>query len=151
MKEPYKKFCREGASPSIIINVQKNLTIGQQLDVLVRLKTAVENEPLRAIDSNTIGDKYTHCNWGMCTDSKEVYHENRMHIFPASFDDDGRISALSPVEGTDCPMRKRNPDDSESVSISGCFYQCRIFNRKLKTPTKDETIALIDEKIRELV
>ena len=143
MDEKYKKYCHEGAHPDIIVNNNRNLTTHQYKEALKRLRIFIESENLFCDDDTTLGNKSTTCNWGICTDSNGVWNSAELHTFPKDFDDYGRISAIEPPEGYDCPMR-------EGKDLSGCFYQCRVFNRRKKTPTREEALLLVDNMIDQL-
>lgn len=147
----YESYCREGAIPSIIVNNNHNLSLKQHLAVLKRIVKTIENgESIKKIDSDAIGDKELSCNWGMCSERADHYPSAELHTFPKDFDESGRTSPLNRAEGYDCPMRKRSPNDTESESMSGCYYQCRIFQRRHKTPTRIEALDLYHAEIERI-
>ena len=151
MKDEFKSYCREGAHPSIVINNADRLTITQFREVLIRLRDKIEAKAaLISEDSNYIGDKYTHCTWGICTNERDIYPTPELHTFPQAFKFENRIEPLDTPEGHDCPIRERLPSDSETTSMSGCFYSCRIFQKDKKTPTKEEAITLYEKVIENL-
>lgn len=140
--EDFKFTTKAGAHPSIQINIQTQLTKEQQADILKRLKTIVLQETCKAIDSNIPGDKYTHCNWGMCTNSPQVFHEPGMHTFPYDFINNGRVTSLTRF--VRCPMDKR----TDNSPHSGCFYHCRIFQGP--KPDQNEALQLVQIRVKEL-
>lgn len=147
----YESYCREGAHESIIVNNNHNLTREQHLAVLKRIAKTIESGTnISKIDSDAIGDKELACNWGMCSDSAEHYPTAELHTFPKDFDERGRTSALDRAKGYDCPMRNRSPSDSQSERDSGCYYQCRIFQRKHETPTRIEALDLYHTVIKRI-
>ena len=147
MRDAFKSYCYAGAIPSIVINKANTLTVQQYVEVLKRIKKTISRKPLSAYDDTTPGCKNTECNWGLCGESHQHYPTPELHRFPQDFVDNGRISALEPPEGFDCPMRERREIDGESLNASGCFYQCRVFQRNRKTPTREEALALYDAAI----
>lgn len=124
-----KDWTHEGAHPSIIINNQKVLTVEQYREVLLKLKELIEaEEPLVLEDSDEIGNKYTYSTWGMCTNSKEVYFDPHMHIFPQDFIDYGRVAPIDRPPGLPCPFDEpRHRLAGDAFEHYGCFYRCRIF------------------------
>lgn len=147
MRNEFKSYCYEGAHPSIVINKRGNLTKRQFLLVLKRMRKSVESRSLQFFDDDTPGYKDMGCNWGACWDTREFYPDPEMHKFPQDFVDLGRCSSLEPPKRFDCPMRERRDDGNNQ---SGCFYQCRVFQKNRKTPTKAEALNLIDATILEV-
>ena len=75
---------------------------------------------LKLEDSETIGNKYTHANWGLCSRIADGQRGER-----------------------ECPM-----DKDPSVRNSGCFYRCRLFQGP--RPTRKEAIQLYQIKLKGL-
>lgn len=146
----YESYCREGAHESIIVNNRHNLTLEQHLAVLKRIAKTIETENISKVDCDAIGAKELSCNWGMCSENVEHYPSAELHTFPKDFDEYGRTSPLNRAKGYDCPMRKRSPNDSQSERDSGCYYQCRIFQRQHKTPTRIEALDLYHDEIKRI-
>lgn len=94
MRDEFKSYCYEGAHHTIVINNADRLSKEQTLYVLNKLLEAVKTQRLSAVDSEQIGNKYTHCNWGVCTGSLEVYDKPEMHTFPQDMVDHKRESSL---------------------------------------------------------
>jgi hypothetical protein len=96
---------------------------------------------LRAVDSDTIGDKYTHCSWGMCSEDLEQWPDVEDHLFPEEFPE--RISPKYLGPGQKCPMDRRTGGEGW-----GCFYSCRVFQDGLK----DRAVALklYDEELEKV-
>lgn len=144
MRDEFKPYCYGGSVPSIVINKRDRLTVDQWEGVLRRIRATIESEPLRSDDDTTPGNKSTTCNWGACSDRREHYPTPELHQFPQDFADVGRVSSLQPPEGHHCPMRKTGPADTDSERASGCFWQCRVFQRRHKTPTREQAVRLFD-------
>lgn len=142
MREEFKSYCYEGVHPDIVINKAKHLTKEQTLTVLKKILETIKNEQLWGEDSTAIGNKHTHCNWGVCTNSLKVYSKPEMHTFPQDFVDHGRSSPLS-LKNISCPMRK-------GKNQNGCFYQCRVFQESQEVPAKEEAIKLYEKTIQKL-
>jgi len=142
-----KDWTHEGAHPSVIINNQKVMTVEQYRDVLLNLKSLIEvGEPLIQEDSSVIGNKYTHCTWGMCTDNQAVYFDPHIHIFPKDFLDDGRVTPIDRPPGLPCPFDEQSRRQAgDFLEHYGCFYRCRIFNplKGSDKITKEEALLRI--------
>lgn len=102
--------------------------------------------PLRAVDSNTPGDKYTECTWGLCSGEREAWPDAQDHMWPDQFISRGRVAPEYRAEHQTCPLDKR---ERPVTSMQGCFYSCRIFQARPKSarPTREETVALYDVEI----
>lgn len=102
---------------------QSDASYKRSLDELMRrVKAGV---PLKAVDSDEIGDKYTECTLGLCDRSVEkamdgVYRADH-HVCPH----DGRFLES---DGT--------PTGTERKASSGCFFACHIFQKKGGSPKK---------------
>ena len=119
------------------------LTDQQHLGALKRLRALIsEGVELTAVDSDTPGDKYTHCSWGLCSDAVLVWPNADDHLFPDHFIKYGRVSHKYPTDDQQCPMDLRNETDGD-----GCFYHCRVFQSAVRTPTSTEALALYNEMI----
>jgi len=132
---------RTGAFPDIQVNVARVISDPQYIEALKRLRKIIENRKLKSVDSTAPGDKYTECNWGMCSDLKELWPTPELHIWPYDFLNEGRVAPLSLGKHI-CPM-----DTRESGDAMGCFYSCRVFQRRHKTPTREEALQLTDAAI----
>lgn len=121
---------------------------GRLQDALRRQRQRVVYLSLIAEDSDATGNKYTRCTWGMCDESGDLWPDPDDHIWPDMFVNEGRIA---PRNHGACPMDTRQKEVMERGEVlgnsGGCFYHCRIFQRKHKTPSRDEAIALYDEMI----
>ena len=133
---------KNGAHPSIKINVLRKLPHDRYVAVLHRLRDAIANgRPLDAYDDTTPGCKSTSCSWGLCHDSAETWPDAQDHTFPVDFERYGRISHLS-APGK-CPLDKR-----KDVGGSGCFWTCRVFQGKVGNGlTQKKALALYDDAI----
>jgi len=117
------------------------ITRAEYLLVLRRiLEKAKAADKVRAVDSVTIGDKYTYCNVGLCTDSPEVW-TRELNTFPDQYPE--RVSPRS--RGYDkevyCPL-------SKECKSMGCFYDCVVFQDKVKD--LGIICSLIESRIQEL-
>lgn len=109
---------------------------------LKRIREQIKNRSkLQYEDSDSIGDKYTTCSWGMCSMYKEQWpdKEDRIRTFNS-----GLIDAKQQDTNQNCPM-----DSKQEGAIWGCFYRCRIFQNLGKLPSREEAIRLYDITIKE--
>lgn len=123
-----------------------NIVLPQEryIAALHRLRNLIkEGKELVAADSTTIGDKYTSCSWGLCSGEKEAWPDAKDHLWPDQFLERGWVAPLYRQKGQKCPFDSRK-DDGDGT---GCFFSCRVFQRKLKTPTREQALALYDEVI----
>ena len=106
----------------------RDMTDKGYLEALLRLQALVlAGLPLEYEDSNCIGDKYTRCSWGLCSESKEMWPEPDMHLWPDDFINNGRIAPLHRSNHHLCPCDTRTVGGN-----NGCFWTCIIFSRKLR-------------------
>lgn len=101
--------------------------------------------PLIFEDSTTIGDKYTHCSWGLCSEDPRAWPDAEDHLWPDQFLADKRVALKYLRDDQMCPMDRRVSEGSR-----GCFYTCRIFQPKKCEPrieTQEEALHLYDERI----
>ncbi len=113
---------------------------------LVRMRARIaDGLPLTHDDSSTVGDKYTICSWGMCSNDPEQWPDAGDHTFPVDFMDDGRVSAERQCDQL-CPLQVTHP----KARAWGCFYECRVFQPTCRTPTREVALKLYDERIHEL-
>jgi hypothetical protein len=126
-----------------------NMSDKTYYESLLRLKERIENGlSLNYEDSTVIGDKYTVCTWGLCSDDKEQWPDPDMHLWPDQFTNDGRVAPKYRENHHLCPFDTRNPNDDEMSLINGCFYTCMIFQRKFKTkPNAEDVVGLFDKRI----
>src|ERR1700682_6336578 len=138
-----------GAIPSIQINDLRELSVSRWRLALRRCLAVIQSgAPLRFVDSTTIGNKYTHCNWGMCSEAKAVWPDAEDHIWPREFEHRGRVAPLHWPEGQMCPMDVRTTDTG-----NGCFHSCRVFQAQrmgVLPPTRDQAVALFEQRIAEV-
>lgn len=99
---------------------------------LVRIRTQIENgSELVAKESAEMGDKYTHCSWGLCSGSPEQWPDKEDRLF------DHPLTTLYQKKGQNCPFDEK-PD--REFGPSGCFHSCRIFQNLGNPPTREEAI-----------
>lgn len=118
------------------------LTKARYLAALIRQRDRIAaGLTFEAEDSDTLGNKYTHASWGLCTNDKEAWPDAKDHIWPDQFTNQGRVAPKYRTDTQSCPMQTKGGGP-------GCFYSCRIF--KHGTITKDarvEASALYDGAI----
>ena len=121
------------------------LTPAQYREVLERIRGEIASSvPIGLDDCNAVGVKHTHCAWGVCTDSKEVWSRPEFHMWPMEFIEDGRVAPLTRPSG--CPLDGRAPQGSGRHD--GCFYSCLAFcPPKGFKLTAEYALALYDEEI----
>jgi hypothetical protein len=115
---------------------------GRFQDALRRMRKRIAGGiKLGLDDSNVIGNKHTHCSWGMCSEDKEQWPDKDDHIFPDDFEERERIA---PREMGKCPL------DTRKKNLSwGCFYKCRAFHQKEHGKlTKAKILELFDNCIK---
>jgi hypothetical protein len=114
---------------------------GRFQDALRRMRARIASSlELRAVDSTTPGDKYTHCSWGMCSLDANQWPTANEHIWPDDFDDRGRVARRNLPADARCPL-------SNPIKNHGCFYGCAVFTHKLKD--REKAIALYSAYIAE--
>ncbi len=129
---------------------------------LNHIKSQIEGgSELIAIDSTDIGDKYTHCSWGLCSCSIKQWPDKQDWMFDRTHElhyysskektpiEDTFVDAKYQEVGQHCPMDK---DQSKETNPSGCFYRCKIFQDKLGNKIKDreEVVKLYEITIKKL-
>ncbi len=122
-----------------------HLTVEQYLEALHKIRDGIaKGEPMKAVNSDALGDKYNYCTWGVCTNSAEVWSRPEMHIWPMDFIERGRVAPLT------CPSKCPLDAREEEVRF-GCFYKCLAF-RPPRNFILDRRYALIlyDTEIRKL-
>lgn len=123
---------------------------GRYQDALRRQRVRLPTLPLVAEDCTDIGNKHTECSWGMCSQDPELWPSPDDHIWPESFLQDGRSA---PRYGRDlCPLDSRYVVESGRMVVAkktdnGCFYTCRVFQKHLRTPGREEAQQLYDAAI----
>lgn len=109
----------------------------EYLEALLRLQgLIISGMALRFEDSDTTGDKYNFCSWGLCSEDIEMWPEPAMHLWPDQFARNGRIAPKYRLAHHKCPMDTRDmPDEngvyrtSEQPGMNGCFWTCIVFRR----------------------
>jgi len=144
-------------------HAQMYLSDERHLAAMERMRERIASGvKLDAVDSETTGDKYTDCSWGMCSMDPEFWPvEDRM--FPdrepivSSYRSgpDGlvpipHVSSKYHDEGQFCPFDRRpRATDPMPNSPSGCFSRCRIFSpgRDQRKPSREEALDTYDISI----
>ena len=99
---------------------------------------------LNAWDSDVTGDKGNECSWGMCCREKSYWPDAQDHLWPNDFIKNSKIAPKYKDIGQHCPLDAEPPINGKPY---GCFYRCLIFDKKRKTPSRDEVLALYDATI----
>jgi hypothetical protein len=117
--------------------MNSKLTKAQTLTVIRRIRAAIAaGKPKVLDDSEEIGNKYTHCSWGMCATTEEYYPT------PDLYEPGSRDPMRWPT-GHGCPMDRGRKTEAHW----GCFYRCRAFHGGVN---REQALALYDEAIKEL-
>lgn len=132
-KEEYHAFCNE----------ENKMSKSDYVLTLKRLKEIVNTRKLAGYDDNSLlGDKSTECTWGLCSSQPELWPDPRLHIWPYSFLNRGRVAPIDlPSFDCKCPFDPREENDGQ-----GCFWKCEFFRGK-KRPSKKDHIHAINELI----
>lgn len=104
------------------------LNDNRYLAALIRMRDRISNGlKLEGVDSDTLGDKYTHCSWGMCSMDSAQWPHAADHTFPIDFIERGRVSTELQDYQT-CPLQVNS--ECPGAKSWGCFYECRFFQKK---------------------
>ena len=133
-------FCKEHDDPD---SRPSELTIEQNIQVLKNLRKYILENDVKCYDSDTVGDKYTECTWGMCNNRKEVWDKPEYHTWPQDFIENERIAPIS----TQIRCHFDNGDPNDPEWLHGCFYRCKAFLQRV--PSRKETLDMIDKIIEE--
>ena len=102
------------------------------LRALERIKKSIENDTiLETDDSDIIGDKHTHCTWGLCSNLKEHWPDPNDYLWP---DQPNRIAPKYRNKKQYCPLDAEKGKGKQG----GCFWTCQIF--KFKNKLRKETV-----------
>lgn len=121
------------------------LTFDRYIVALKRIREQINNgNKFEAEDSTTIGNKYTHCSWGLCSCNHEQWPDKEDHMFKRTIKQPLAVKYLSKRQI--CPFDKTNKQEPE-----GCFHRCMIFQDRIdKLPNfKEKALELYDIKIKE--
>jgi hypothetical protein len=112
---------------------------------LARLRRLIaEGLPLVYEDSTTLGDKYTHCSWGLCSRDVAAWIDAEDHLWPDQFRANGRVAPKYRAGNQRCPWDQRNDLCDANEMLRGCFYYCRIFQQQ-PAPTVEEALCRYDQ------
>lgn len=120
-----------------------HLTDDRYLAALYRQRDRIiAGAEFKAVDSDTIGDKFTEASWGLCSDEREAWPDREDHLWPEQFDQ-GRVAPKYRRNHHRCPMdRRQNP------GANGCFSTCRIFKGgEINAGKRAEAIELYEAAI----
>lgn len=94
-----------------------------------------------AVDSDVVGDKFTHASWGLCSAERNAWPDAEDHLWPDQFEQHDRIAPKYRNEHQPCPMQRQGGG-------TGCFYSCRIFkDREVTARSRPAAIALYEAAI----
>ena len=111
------------------------------------VKRIAKGLPLSNDDSNALGNKHTHCTWGLCSDQFDAWPDAQDHLWPVDFVMRGRHAPKYTKEHQRCPIDTRAMADK---GMNGCFYTCQIFKApKRKYPSREQVIEMYDNRIKE--
>lgn len=91
-------------------------------------------------DDDTLGNKDTHCAWGMCSNDVEQWPDTDDHVFPDDFKGYRRVCPREACGG--CPLDERTGTRSEDL-LYGCFYHCQVFQKLQGAVITDEQRATV--------
>lgn len=117
--------------------------------------------PNFAVDCTDVGAKSTTTGWGLCVESKEVWSDPLMHLWPGQFTDQGRIAVKYARRGLVCPFDSRiyekgtdtllSDQKLDTIDPMGCFYDCALFgntkNKALLKPNREKALSMYDNLI----
>lgn len=116
---------------------------------LARLRRLIaEGLPLVFEDSTMIGDKYTHCSWGLCSRDVAAWIDAEDHLWPEQFRARRRVAPKFRTQRQRCPwdQRPRDGADGDQGMQYGCFYACRVFQQRPE-PTAEEALLRYDQAL----
>lgn len=107
----------------------------QYIETLKRQLALIEGgmEPV-SVDSDTMGAKETAFTWGLCSNRRETYPTQDLHLFPEDFESHGRIAPKYYRDDQPCPLDMRT-DKQRETDGNGCYYTCGHF-QAYKHPEK---------------
>lgn len=127
----------------IVVNKLRYLPRDRYIQFLERMCDRIDaGLELAMVDSDEIGNKYTHASWGMCTDDREAWPDAQDHIWPEEFEKRGRVAPISRGEHQPCPF-----DDRSVKRAGGCFWRCRLFRPKQR-PKRGQPPVQRDEALK---
>lgn len=121
----------------------------QYLETLKRqLALIEEGMEGTSIDSDTRGDKETAFNWGLCSNRRESYPTEDLHLFPDDFNNHGRIAPKYYGRHQPCPLDMRT-DKQRQEDLNGCYWTCKHFkaHKYAGRVTREGTIRRYREQI----
>jgi len=124
--------------------IKDSLRDDEYILVMKRLREAISDGlSLNSDDSTDIGNKHTHCSWGLCTNSADIWKEPTLHIWPNEFIERGRVAPRNKGKNHICHLKG---EVSKRNRMCGCFYSCRVFQDDTN-PSRDFVLNRIDELI----
>lgn len=112
---------------------------------LARLRRLIaEGLPLVYEDSTTLGDKYTHCSWGLCSRDVAAWIDAEDHLWPDQFRANDRVAPKYRTGKQRCPWDQRQESQNDKEMQRGCFHSCRIFKQQ-PAPTVGEALIRYDQ------
>ena len=136
------------------------LTDKQYLELLQKLRIDLDKtEKILFEDSTETGYKHTVTNVGLCAGeatetnwSKDKHLTRETAMWPKEFDKIGKVKYESPQMFTRKYKRKNHkcPFAEKGTNTDGCFYRCKIFQKKYKIPSIEEAKQMYDKCIDEV-
>ena len=137
------------------------LTDAQYLDLLKKARASLDDiTEIDSEDSTQIGNKHTVSNVGLCAgiDTGRGWYKDKFTTLETAmwrkeFKKIGKVKYESPQmfsmkyrgEGHRCPLEHTRP--FKKGFWGGCFYRCRVFQKKEQTPSLAEIKELYDKEI----
>lgn len=98
-------------------------------------------------DDTIVGDKDTHCSWGLCSRDPKQWPDPLYHTWPLEYLEQGRISRVSRQPHQFCPFDDKNQLREYDHAGTGCFWRCSIFQERFR-PSADDAILLYENMIK---
>jgi hypothetical protein len=128
----WREQLAEDYSYIMIINQARKLTKEQYQAALALLRARLESgTPIVAWDDETIGNKDTYTNCGMCCDDKEIWPDPATHTWPDDARDSNSPRIYGLVYRADdqwCPFDMRWTGETKK-NYGGCFHTCYLFQK----------------------
>jgi len=117
---------------------------GRWQDALRRMRDFIAaGSQLECEDSDEVGNKYTHCSWGMCSEAISQWPEADDHVFPDEFIERARVAPRDSPGGCPLDTSVEKPDWEHY----GCFFRCLAFGEKIQKQDRDRALELYDTVI----
>jgi len=119
---------------------------GRFIAALLRIRAQIKRGlKFEKYDSDEPGAKSTHCSWGLCSENEEQWPNAEDHLWPDKFREHKRVAPKYREDTDECPFAM--PRDT--APGCGCFYRCRVFQKKYKTPNREQAVELYTATINQ--